>query len=177
MLKSPSRLTPICQRKPTTIHPLRFLCCQDREVAIRVTGDQHAQQAELRWLDDEDKTEVSSDLAFTLNCIKPKQMVGEIRLKSADGVYSTALPIKIDVHQDQPPQIKLLDPTLARFPMARDRELAVRYDASDDLYVEQVELFYQATDAPDNVPPHRITAPMEASSDSDRFKVQGNGIC
>lgn len=143
------------------------------EVAIRVTGDQHAQLAELRWLDDEDKTEVSSNLSFILSCIEAKQMVGEIRLKSADGIYSTVLPIKIDVHQDQPPQIKLLDPTLARFPMARDRELAVRYDASDDLHVEQVEIFYQATDAPDNLPPNRITAPMEASSDNDRFKVQG----
>lgn len=143
------------------------------EVAVRITPDQHAQQAELRWLDAQAQVESANDFAFDLKCVEQKQMLGEIRLKSADGVYGPALPIKIDVHPDQPPTVELLDPTLLKISIERDRELAVQYDVSDDFKIQQLELLYQATDAHDDAQPYRILIPLDARPNGEPFRSQG----
>ncbi|HMP79052.1 MAG TPA: hypothetical protein PKD54_06335, partial [Pirellulaceae bacterium] len=146
------------------------------ELIIHVHADHHATLAQFSWTDRGNPPLRVESFQFKYSAQQTGAYSGEIRATSEQGVDSTPLPIRIQVHADSPPEIQITNPTLPRFHSQRDRELTVEFVGSDDLGIDRVELLYKPLESPQDEPPSIVETSLVKLLDAEEPTYQGRAV-
>ena len=151
------------------------LAVQGSKVTIQLNVDQDARIAEWSWEDGPTQTCRADDFRFEFTCDAVGSRTAKFRVLSSENISSESILVKLDVSADVSPTIQILDPTLPRFYLPRERELPIQFAAQDDFAIQQVELIYEAvgTEQPQR---HSLSARFERLPNETPAAYQGQAF-
>ncbi|MBL8892811.1 MAG: hypothetical protein JNL67_22735 [Planctomycetaceae bacterium] len=144
-------------------------------VTIQLEVDQHARLAELKWDDQREQSLTANNFRFEIPCREVGTRTASLRVLSAENIPSESIMITIEVFADLPPTIQILDPTIPRFYLPRERELVLHFAVQDDFDIQQVELMYETVGVE---PPqqHSILTRLERLPNEEAAAYQGQAL-